>query len=296
MTSLTKEQWLQQREEHRNRLLPWVVAHRERAARGIRHPVYDFLFTYYSCSAGRILRWSPGLGVMLRDARSWETDWPRQMCDVPGGCWLDSTAFSVQRFDYLQWAIKYLETVNGREPSFHCFGLHEWAMVYRCDRVRHEKFPLRLSNEAIAAVVEEQGLRCTHFDAYRFFTPAAVLQNRIALTRAAAIDHDQGGCIHANMDLYKFAFSIAPFLPSSIVADAFEHAVAAREIDMRASPYDLRSLGFDPIPIETREGREHYVSEQKRLSARARELRQRLAGLYRLLLESLPKRIAVTER
>ncbi len=75
---------------------------------------------------------------------------------------------------YLQWAVEYLEATLTREPSFACMGLHEWAMVFRDPNVRHPYVPFRLSREETDAVVESQPLRCSHFDAFRFFTPAAV--------------------------------------------------------------------------------------------------------------------------
>ena len=86
------------------------------------------------------------------------------------------------------------------------------------------------------------------------------------------------------MDLYKFAFTVSPYSPGELVADAFALARTAREIDMRASPYDLRAFGFEPIRIETREGREEYVEYQKRLRKMAGPVRARLLGLYRGLL------------
>jgi hypothetical protein len=42
-----------------------------------------------------------------------------------------------------------------------------------------------------------------------------------------------------------------PFAPSELIADCFALAHDIREVDMRASPYDVRALGFAPIPIET---------------------------------------------
>lgn len=45
-------------------------------------------------------------------------------------------------------------------------------MVYRLapGEVRHEDYPLRLSPTETDRVVESHQLRCSHFDAYRFFT------------------------------------------------------------------------------------------------------------------------------
>jgi hypothetical protein len=86
------------------------------------------------------------------------------------------------------------------------------------------------------------------------------------------------------MDLYKLCYKVAPFCPGELVADAFDVARAAREVDMRASPYDLSAYGFPPVKIETREGREEYVELQRELSRRAAPVRERLLAVYRGLL------------
>ena len=157
-------------------------------------------------------------------------------------------------------------------------------MVYRDPNVRHPYVPLRLGREETDAVVDSQPLRCTHYDAFRFFTPAAVPLNRWALTRAETADHDQPGCIHANMDLYRFAYKIAPFCPSDVVADAFDVARAAREVDMRASPYDLSGYGFAPVKIETRDRARGVRRTSARPRDRAQPVRERVADVYRRLL------------
>ncbi|MGL1409555.1 hypothetical protein ACSTIX_23730, partial [Vibrio parahaemolyticus] len=74
-----------------------------------------------------------------------------------------------------------------RPAQFGCFGLHEWAMAYRTEDVRHA-VPLRLGSDGTDAVVESHDLKCTHFDAFRFFTPDAVPRNRTALSRDLQID------------------------------------------------------------------------------------------------------------
>jgi hypothetical protein len=58
----------------------------------------------------------------------------------------------------------------------------------------------------------------------------------------------------------------------------------AREIDMRASPYDLAAKGFDPIPIETQSGRQLYLELQQALELKSRPLRDRLIDAYGRLL------------
>ena len=44
----------------------------------------------------------------------------------------------------------------------------------------------------------------------------------------------------------RWSARLYPLLPSSILLDAFEIALHAREIDMRASPYDLTQYVLPP--------------------------------------------------
>jgi hypothetical protein len=168
-----------------------------------------------------------------------------------------------------------------------CFGLHEWAMVYRTPQLRHDKVPLRLGTAATDAVVESMPLRCSHFDAFRFFTDAAVPRNDRQLSREQQIDTEQPGCIHAAMDTYKWAYKLGPLVPSELVMDALDLAADARALDMCASPYDLKRYGFEPIAIETPAGRAEYVRAQQRIAERAAPLRVTLANRCELLLTGL---------
>jgi hypothetical protein len=278
-----RAEWTADRAAYRERVGPWVADRLRRTSRRERHPVYDFLFEYYSFRPAHLLRWSPGVNVLLEDATPDDTSWA-EFTRADGGVILLHAAFPTHRMPYLRWAVRYLEETQDREPSFACFGLHEWAMVYRDPAVRHPYVPLRLGPAQTDAVVAAQPVRCTHYDAFRFFTPEAVPLNRFPLTRAATAEHDQPGCLHVTMDLYRFAYKLGPFCPSGELADAFDLARASREVDMRASPYDLRSYGFAAIEIETREGREEYVERQRDLSQRARPVRERLLQVYRGLL------------
>jgi hypothetical protein len=158
-------------------------------------------------------------------------------------------------------------------------------MVYRADERRHP-LPLRLGRAGTDAVVEAQPIRCTHYDAFRFFTPEAVPRNAVQLTRAAMPEHEQGGCLHTNMDLYKISYKLTPLIPSELVGDCFELARDIRELDMRASPYDLSDLDVSPVPVETEEGRATYVAAQRAFAERAAVLRARL--LDRLSDNRLP--------
>ena len=45
---------------------------------------------------------------------------------------------------------------------------------------------------------------------------------------------------------------------------------------MRASPYDLSDLGYEPVRIETPEGKQEYAAAQREFAERGAPLRQRL--------------------
>jgi hypothetical protein len=280
--TIERSKWERRQSAHRDAVRPRVDDWLNRASRREKHPVHDFLFEYYSFRPSHLMRWSPGFGVHLEGATRDEIGWT-EFRETDGGLILDAGTFPKQRLGYLDWAIPHLEATLGREPNFACFGLHEWAMIYRDPAVRHPYVPLRLPRAEIDAFVESQSLRCSHYDAFRFFTADAAPRNRVALTRAVATEHEQPGCIHANMDLYKFAYKIAPFGTSELLVEAFRLAEAARAVDMRASPYDLTGYGYVEIPIETREGREEYVLEQRRFAERAAPIRAKMLTEYERL-------------
>ena len=106
---------------------------------------------------------------------------------------------------------------------------------------RHQpSLSLRVSQATIDAVVYSSKIRCTHFDAWRFFHPKAQPLNIVSpMSRAAQAQYEQPGCIHANMDLFKYAYVLYPLVSSDLLLDALRLAIRARKIDMRASPYDV---------------------------------------------------------
>ena len=76
-------------------------------------------------------------------------------------------------------------------------------MVYRSAEVRHEDWPLRLGADGTDAVVDSLPVRCTHFDAFRFFTDAARPLNSLQPQRADQVALEQPGCLHAGMDILQ---------------------------------------------------------------------------------------------
>jgi hypothetical protein len=269
--------WRGRREAHHRRVDAWVLPHLNRRRGDIAHPVEDFLFTYYTYRPVRLRRWHPGVGVALVDAEPTEFG-PAYRRAPDRSVVLDTRALVSGRGDSFRRIHALLAATAGRIPQLGCFGLHEWAMVYRQapEKVRHNAWPLRLAPREIAAVVEERGVRCTHIDAYRFFTPAARPLNLLTPTRATQVDDEQPGCLHANMDLYKWAYKLAPLPGAELVADCFALAREIRALDMRASPYDLAALGYPPVRIETSDGRAEYAAAQRDFAERAATLRLQL--------------------
>jgi hypothetical protein len=275
VTRLDEAAWRARAAAHRARVERWTGPRRERRRRREAHPVLDFLFTYYSHRPAQLRRWHPGAGVTLAGASV--EDLGRDYRATAAGATLDTAAVRGRRTGSIAWIRSLLASTARRPAQFGCFGMHEWAMVYRAaDLRRHEAWPLRLSAEATARVVEERGVRCSHFDAFRFFTPPARPLNLLTPTRERQHELEQPGCLHANMDLYKWAYKLSPLVPSELVADAFALARDVRTLDMRASPYDLAGLGLAPVRVETPEGRAEYAVAQRAFAQRAAPLRRRL--------------------
>lgn len=280
--TLTFADWSARRDAHHNRVQPWVTPRLERASLHKRHPVEDFLFEYYSHRPAQLLRWHPGAGVTLSGPQAAEYLATKDYIPTESGVTVGP--LPEKRRAPTHWIANFLQTTSERTGYFGCFGIHEWAMVYRSENVRYPDWPLRMPRESLAAFVESQPVRCTHFDAFRFFTPDARPLNRVQPMRESTLDFDQPACLHANMDLYKWAYKLSPWTSSELVADAFALAREIRTVDMRASPYDFSELGHTPIPIETPRGREEYEHAQREFATRAVPIRNKLIALCRQLL------------
>jgi len=268
---LEESVWRARAAAHEARVDALVGDHLARRRDGVRHPVHDFLFTYYSFRPAQLRRWSPGLGVVCLSSGQDLASGTRPAPPEPV-----STEDVAARRDLVESTHALLTATAGRPANFGCFGLHEWAMVYRSDDVRHAAYPLRLGAAGTDAVVESHRIACSHFDAYRFFTPAARPLNALSPASHDRPSYEQPACLHAGMDLYKHAFRLSPLVPSELVADCFELAGDIRVLDMRASPYDLSGLGHAPVRIETPEGKQEYAAAQRGFAERGAPLRDRL--------------------
>lgn len=294
---LSRTDWLERAHAHEARVDVRVQPHLARRHAGESHPVHDFLFQYYSQRPAHLRRWHPGFGVTLDDAPEYDAlkGYGSTTVEVQDGVLLRNPATVTPSYLTAQQPV--ITSIHGllaatatRPPTLGCFGLHEWAMAYRTEGqpaggamgLRHP-WPLRLGADGTDQVVETSRIGCSHFDAFRFFTPPARPLNTLQPGRDDRTAFEQPGCLHAGMDLYKHAFRLSPLIPSELVADAFELAWDIRILDMRAAPYDFTGVVLDPggeewspVPIETADGKAEYVAQQRAFAERGAPVRQRL--------------------
>ena len=275
---LDPDTWQARAAAHAARVDDYVAPHLARRRDRVKHPVHDFLFTYYSQRPAQLRRWHPGYGVALAGGSSYTL--LKGYAGEPATVTAAHLASQRQLVASIQ---ALLVATLDRPANFGCFGLHEWAMVYRADETRHD-WPLRLGRSGTDAVVESHRIGCSHFDAFRFFTPDAMPLNVLRPGRDDRVAFEQPGCLHAGMDLYgKVAVRLSPLIPSELVVDAFELAWDIRNLDMRAAPYDMTGVILDPtgeewtpVKIETPEGKREYADMQRAFSERSGSIRRDL--------------------
>jgi hypothetical protein len=285
---LTPEAWHAHAQVHLERVQRWTVPHRERRSRREPHPVYDFLFQYYMYSPAKLEAWHPGAGEVLADSPEgrvrFAPPWYRAKDGLIGH---DLSVLSDEDLDQQRSVVDLLVSTQRQPANLGCFGVHEWAMVYGGHEVRHSQTaPLRLSQRKVDDFVESRPVVCSHFDAFRFFAPKAKPLNRMELEWSTRHEVEQPGCIHANMDLYRWAYGAMPWIGSDLLWQTFELATELRVLDMQASPYDLEAFGLEPVRVETPEGRVEYRLRQGKLSERAGVLREKLIEALKHMLTS----------
>lgn len=278
-----RAQWRPQAEQHLARVTELLGAPPEIAAsRSKDDPLLNFVFNYYGSDLGSAInlgRWCPPVGVAIEAS---EDERARLWRGLESNGAYDPHKLPKKRLVAMERGRLALYATRRRQPVWHCYGLHEWAMLYRPDGAeaphKYQSLPIRVDQACINRVVEADEIKCTHFDAFRFFAPEAVDKNKHTLTRKTQIDHEQPGCVHANMDLLRYALRLAPFIDASLIGDALAVALQARDLDMRASPYLL--AGSKPVAVETTAGRKEYVRAQAAVHDAAAPVRDRLLAAY----------------
>ena len=290
-------EWSERCADHLAAAREFTAGPRSRRDRGEKHPVEDFLFDYYPYPLALLESWHPWIdtALVIGDAEFFPARFGRKGYRTDGEiCFLDPKLISEKEAGRLEWIRELLVATQAHAAIFACHGMHEWAMVYRAEEIRHAGLaPLRLSQAEIDTLVESRSIVCTHHDAFRFFANDARPYNKVQPTLETRHINEQPGCVHANMDLYKWAAKAMPWSGSDLLLDCFRLANRLRDLDMRASPYDLSTWGVMPVKIETVEGRREYETTQRELAGQAGILRARLITRITAVLGKAPTDLAI---
>ncbi|HRH97648.1 MAG TPA: hypothetical protein PLB55_17030, partial [Prosthecobacter sp.] len=201
---MERAEWHARMRAHEARVAAHADAFVDRRSRGTKHPVHDFLFTYYSFAPAKLKQWVPplGAGIEIAAADLEACPWLQSDRFIREGSMLrvDERRFTNREREFAAWVAMLCTRILGRAGRVTCFGLHEWAMVYRGEEVRHSEVPLRLSAAEVEAFVESRPFVCSHHDAFRFFTAAARPLNRVQPAYNKMHEMEQPGCLHTNMD------------------------------------------------------------------------------------------------
>ena len=237
--------------------------------RGEAHPVWDFLFTYYSLRPRQLLRWHPGYGVTLAGGAAATASWAAPAMTRRARASRSSREYLRGRAGHRRFVAELLRATAARPAQLNCFGMHEWAMVYRSDEVRHAQVPLRLGPQAPtgwwSVAVALQPLR-----------RVPLLHRRSGAAQRERADPRNArspGTAGLRARQHGFVQVVLQAGPAGRLRDAARlpgAGRAAREIDMRASPYDLSDYGYHPDPCRGagRPGRIRALPEGHRGTAR----------------------------
>ena len=277
-TPIPAAEWQRAEIAHLQRAQQYTLPARERHTRHQPHPVQDFLFSYYPFPLSLLEKWHPGVGVSLEEHENIPQHLQTHHYQIKhGSIQADRNTLTDKQRKRIGHMIEILEATRDRAPNFGCHGLHEWAMVFRGHEIRHQDtLSLRLPQEQIDTLVQSRTICCSHHDAFRFFANEAKPYNLLQPNLETRVDYEQPACLHANMDLYKWAAKAMPWVGSNLLLNCFELALDLRELDMRASPYDMSPWQLKAVAIETAKGRREYEREQRLLAERAKLLRQQL--------------------
>jgi hypothetical protein len=245
-TVLARDEWLPRATAHAERVDAWVQPHLERRRRGVAHPVHDFLFSYYSQRPAALRRWHPGYGVTLLDAPEYA----------------ELRGYGI---------VRHIRHPRGAEEGAERAGLRVCAEHLASQEPLIESIRELL----VATAARTPALGCFGLHEWAMVYGAGQTRHDRPLRLGGAgtdqvVESHRIACSHFD------AFRLTPLVPSELVADCFALAWEIRELDMRASPYDLRDLGYEPVRIETPEGKAEYVAAQRAFAERGAPLRRRL--------------------
>src|SRR5690606_17967712 len=129
MHVLSEPEWRSRQAAHRQRVERWTIPHRQRQLRGEKHPVMDFMWTYYSFRPSRLERWQPGVGVVLAGGQEFLDR--RGFTQTADGVALDPAALTPKRRDTCEFIRGLLRATASRKPRPNCSDLHVGPLVLR---------------------------------------------------------------------------------------------------------------------------------------------------------------------
>ena len=247
------------------RLAPYVEPHLARRRAGETHPVHDFLFTYYSFSPAKLLDWQPG--------------WPES----------GSAELLAKRRALVASTLELLRATAARTPRRSAAsGCTSGRWCTGADETRHP-VPLRLGAAGTDEVVESHRIACSHFDAFRFFTPSAraaqhapARPRRPVGVRAAGLPARHHGPLQARLP----ALAAGRLRPRGRLLRA--RLGRARPSTCAPRRTTSPTSALEPIRIETPEGKQEYAARQRAFAERAAPLRERLITVCEQLQERPP--------
>ena len=268
---LPAAEWQARTAAHEARIDRWAVPHRERRTRGESHPVHDFLFTYYSETPGRVRRWHPGVGTALAPppdgpAPHAEWRWYRTGDDGtvaprPGGL----PRRPRQRRCASCTSCSPPPRAGRCSPAASGCTSGRWSTAPTSAGTR---CPLRLGQAGTDAVVEAHPIRCTHFDAFRFFTPAGRRpQPPAADPGEPDRDWSSRAACTRRWTSTSGPTSSAPPSPVSCSPTASSWPPTSASWTCGPRRTTCSDLGYAAVAIETAEGKAEYAAAQRGFAA-----------------------------
>ena len=120
----------------------YVGPHLSRRAGGVKHPVHDFLFTYYSQRPAQLRRWHPGYGVRLADAAEYAG--LRGTTPAPSR---RRTSRRRRRCSRARQPAARHRVAGRRTRAASGCTSGRWSTGQSADEVRHADWPLRLGRD-----------------------------------------------------------------------------------------------------------------------------------------------------
>ena len=209
MEVLAEEVWRARRTAHERRVDELDHAAPRTAAARREAPVEDFLFDYYSYRPGQLRRWHPGAGVTLSGESAHEYLRQPGYVETPDGITLDVDAFLARRGDTVRWVHDLLRRTAER-PATSAVSACTSGRWSKAASRRRTAQRLATTSHAREAGRDRRGARRPVQPLRRvpFLHRAGAAANVLRPARETQHELEQGGCLHANMDLYKWAYKL----------------------------------------------------------------------------------------